>query len=84
MFESFILTVFVCLYICISERHHLKLMMFGKYEDKCPKILYTRFSNKMAYENNADSDQTAPEGQGHILRHFVNIGGKGLWDVFIA
>ena len=32
--------------------------------DKCPKLLYTKVSDKMAsmYANNADSDQTAPEG----------------------
>ena len=30
--------------------------------DKCPKILYTKVSVKMAYANSADLDQTAPEG----------------------
>ena len=29
---------------------------------KCPKISYTKTSEKMAYANNADPDQTAPEG----------------------
>ena len=29
---------------------------------KCPKILYTKVSHKMAYANSADPDQTAPEG----------------------
>ena len=29
--------------------------------DKCPKILYTKVANKMAYANSADHDQTAPE-----------------------
>ena len=28
---------------------------------KCPKILYTKESDKMAYANSADPDQTAPE-----------------------
>ena len=29
---------------------------------KCSKVLYTKVSNKMAFANNADPDQTAPEG----------------------
>ena len=29
---------------------------------KCPKISYTEVSDKMAYANSADPDQTAPEG----------------------
>ena len=29
---------------------------------KCPKILYIKMSNKMAYANIADPDQTVPEG----------------------
>ena len=29
---------------------------------KCPKTLYTKISDKMAYANNAGPDQTAPEG----------------------
>ena len=28
---------------------------------KCPKILYTKSSDKMACANSVDSDQTAPE-----------------------
>ena len=32
--------------------------MYGK----CPKILYTKESDKMAYVNSADPDQTALEG----------------------
>ena len=28
---------------------------------KCPKILYTKTSDKMAQANSADPDQTAPE-----------------------
>ena len=30
-------------------------------EDKCPKISNTKASDKMAYANSADPDQTAPE-----------------------
>ena len=29
---------------------------------KCPKISYTKMSDKMAYANSADPDQTAPAG----------------------
>ena len=29
---------------------------------KCPKILYTKVSDEMAYANSTDLDQTAPEG----------------------
>ena len=29
---------------------------------KCPKISYTLVSDKIAYANSADPDQTAPEG----------------------
>ena len=29
---------------------------------KCPKILYIKVVDKMAYANSADPDQTAPEG----------------------
>ena len=29
---------------------------------KCPKILYTKSSDKMAYANSVDPDQTAPSG----------------------
>ena len=29
---------------------------------KCPEISYTKVSDKMAYTNSADTDQTAPEG----------------------
>ena len=29
---------------------------------KCPKILYTKVTDKMAYANSIDPDQTAPEG----------------------
>ena len=28
---------------------------------KCPKISHTKVSDKMAYANSTDSDQTAPE-----------------------
>ena len=29
---------------------------------KCPKISYTKVSDKMAYANSVDPDQTAPDG----------------------
>ena len=29
---------------------------------KCPKILYTKESDKLSYANSADPDQTAPDG----------------------
>ena len=29
---------------------------------KCPKSLYTKVADKMAYANKPDPDQTAPEG----------------------
>ena len=29
---------------------------------KCPKILYTKVSDKIAHANSVGSDQTAPEG----------------------
>ena len=29
---------------------------------KCPKILYNKVSDRMAYANSVDSDQTASEG----------------------
>ena len=32
------------------------------YYGKCPKISYTKVSDKMAYANSADPDQIAPEG----------------------
>ena len=36
-------------------------VLLKKY-DKCPEISYTKVSDKMAYANSADPDQTAPEG----------------------
>ena len=33
---------------------------------KCPKISYIKVSDKMAYENSADPDQTAPSGAGAV------------------
>ena len=30
--------------------------------NKCPKISYTKMSDKMASANSVDPDQTAPEG----------------------
>ena len=34
----------------------------NQYYSKCPKILYTKVSDKIAYANNANPDQTAPSG----------------------
>ena len=39
----------------ISRKH------WNKQYGKCPKISYTKLSNKRAYANNVDPDQTAPE-----------------------
>ena len=41
--------------------HKQTLNFFLKY-GKCPKILYTKVADKMAYANSADPDQTALEG----------------------
>ena len=38
-------------------------MLWGILEyGKCPKNLYTKVSDRMAYVNSADPDQTAPSG----------------------
>ena len=34
---------------------------YNKY-GKCPKLVYTKVSDKMAYANSVDQDQTAPKG----------------------
>ena len=38
--------------------------MVSKYleYDKCPEISYTKSSDKMAYANSVNPDQTAPDG----------------------
>ena len=37
--------------------------LFGEgHYSKCPKILYTKVADKIAYANSADPDQTASEG----------------------
>ena len=33
-----------------------------KQYDKCPKIMYTKVTDKLAYANSADLDQSAPKG----------------------
>ena len=43
-------------YICYCT--YLCSHLYGK----CPEILYIKVSDKMAYANSADPDQTAPEG----------------------
>ena len=42
----------------ITASHFSVVSMYGK----SLKILYTKDTNKMAYANRADPDQTAPEG----------------------
>ena len=44
-----------------SDNVHL-LTDIGLYYSKCPKISNTKVSDKMAYANSTDPDQTAPEG----------------------
>ena len=41
----------------VAYIYHLQFK-FGK----CPKISYTKVSNKTAYANSADPDQSIPEG----------------------
>ena len=43
----------------LQKNKHL-ILIFGY--GKCPKISYTKVSDKMALANNADPDQTAPKG----------------------
>ena len=38
------------------------MLSLSTYYVKCPKISNTKLSDKMTYANNADPDQTAPEG----------------------
>ena len=40
---------------------HFAQICLSEYS-KCPKILNTKVSDKMAYANSANPDQTAPEG----------------------
>ena len=39
-----------------------KVLIFFYSSTKSPKISYTKVSDKMAYANSIDPDQTAPEG----------------------
>ena len=41
----------------------MTIVVTGALRVNCPKISYTSFSDKVAYANNADPDQTAPERQ---------------------
>ena len=41
-----------------------------------PKILYTKFSDKLVYANSADPDQTAPEGT--LIRLLLKESDQGL------
>ena len=45
-----------------KKKPYLELCRYCKSGCKCPKILYTKISDKMAYANTADPDQIAPEG----------------------
>ena len=45
----------------IFASHHKQCLYFIDY-DKCPKISYTKVSDKSLYAHNVDPDQTAPEG----------------------
>ena len=45
------------MYCKINEHKIKQLIFYGK----CAKISYTKVSDKMAYANSADPDQTAPE-----------------------
>ena len=61
---------------------HVSLNNYGKY----PKISYTKVSDKMAYVNSADPDQTAPKEQSdHGLQHLpfhCKFGQKSMeWSV---
>ena len=43
-----------------------------RYYGKCPKILYTKISDKMAYANSVDPNQTALDQGLHCLPfHYV-------------
>ena len=46
---------------CFLYRNQKKMSHKYNY-GKCPKIWYTKHSDKMAYANSVDPDQTAPEG----------------------
>ena len=41
-----------------QEQLRVKVFRYSK----CPKVLYTKVSDKMAYANHIDPDQTAPSG----------------------
>ena len=40
----------------------LSILLFDLIYSKCPKIVHNKVSDKMAYANNEDPDQTATEG----------------------
>ena len=44
------------------ESSHLLEGNIASEYGKCPKILYTKVSDKITYANNVQLDQTAPEG----------------------
>ena len=47
--------------ISFFSNQTISVFCFSKYS-KCPKILYTKVSDKMAYADSVDPDQTASEG----------------------
>ena len=56
--------VLLCFGDCFTHPRHLlwynnnKIILWGN----CPKIWYTKISDKMTHASSADPDQTAPEG----------------------
>ena len=52
-------------YLSLCQMGNTEISMLNieiPYYGKCPKISYTKVSDKMAYANSADPDQTAPSG----------------------
>ena len=54
---------FSCIFhfILIKKKQQKNIAFSIRHYCKCPKILYTKVSDKMAYINIADLEQTAPE-----------------------
>ena len=51
----------------------VRLVTCNNIYSKCPKILYTQVSDKMAYANSTDPDQTAPEEQSDQGLHCLSF-----------
>ena len=58
LFTSSLITL--CLFLDIL--HGIGAISFFLKYGKCPRILNTIMSDKIAYANTADPDQTAPDG----------------------